>query len=423
MIYSKRFVFATQVFWVIAWTLTSSEWASVRAADWPQFLGPQRNGVSAETGLLDKWPEGGPKQIWRTKGGVGMSGLAISGGKLVTLVQKEGQQWLIALDAATGKPGWQTPIAPEYKNQQGDGPRATPTIVGDLVFAYGGDGTLAAVSLTDGKPMWSHNVVKELGGTVADYGMASSPLVLSDLVMVTAGAPQAAVAAYRVKSGELAWKSGDDPAGYSSPALLDVGGRKQLVVFTGGSVLGLMPETGAALWRYPYETDFECNIAAPLAYEGQVFVSSGENHGCVLLKLKPAGDKLSVEEVWQSQGKDSVLRNEWQTSIQLGGYLYGFDNSGSAGPITNLTCISAATGERAWQQPRFGKGNMIAAEGKLFMTTMAGELVVARASPKSYDELGRKTVFAGSRQAPALAGGLLYLRDNQEIVCVDVRKP
>ena len=261
MIYSKRFVFATQVLWVIAWMLTPFEWASVRAADWPQFLGPQRNGVSAETGLLDKWPEGGPKQIWRTKGGVGMSGLAISGGKLVTLVQKEGQQWLIALDAATGKPGWQTPIAPEYKNQQGDGPRATPTIVGDLVFAYGGDGTLAAVSLTDGKPMWSHNVVKELGGTVADYGMASSPLVLSDLVMVTAGAPQATVTAYRVKNGELAWKAGDDPAGYSSPALLDVSGRKQLVAFTGGSVLGLMPETGAVLWRYPYETDFECNIA------------------------------------------------------------------------------------------------------------------------------------------------------------------
>jgi 5S rRNA maturation endonuclease (ribonuclease M5) len=167
--------------------------------------------------------------------------------------------------------------------------------------------------------------IRIVGGTVADYGMASSPLVLSDLVIVTAGAPKATVTAYRVKNGELAWKAGDDPAGYSSPALLDVAGRKQLVAFTGGSVLGLMPETGAVLWRYPYETDFECNIAAPLAYEGQVFVSSGENHGCVLLKLKPAGDKLSVQEVWQSQGKDSVLRNEWQTSIQLGGYLYGFD--------------------------------------------------------------------------------------------------
>ena len=422
MFCTQRLNAMTRFLFALACVLPLAVPAPLNAADWPQFLGPQRNGISSETGLLDQWPAGGPKEVWRVKGGVGMSGLAISRGKLVTLVQKEGQQWLIALDAQSGKPVWQTPIAAEYKNQQGDGPRATPTIAGDFVFAYGGDGTLAAVNFADGKPLWSHNVVKELGGSVADYGMASSPLVVGELAIVTAGAPQATVAAYRIKTGELAWKAADDPAGYSSPALLDVGGRKQLVVFTGGSILGLTPETGAVLWRHPYETDFECNIATPLANDGQVFVSSGENHGCVLLRLKPAGDKFGVEEIWQSQGKDSVLRNEWQTSMLVGGYLYGFDNNGSAGPITNLACINVATGERAWQQSRFGKGNMIAADGKLFMTTMAGELVVARALPKGYEEIGRKTVLASTRQAPALAGGLLYLRDNQEIICVDVRK-
>src|SRR5262249_15240636 len=150
--------------------------ARIDAADWPQFLGPERNGFSAETGLLDKWPEGGPKEVWRVKGGGGMSGLAGRRGELATLGQKEGQQGLIALDAASGNPGWQTAIAPEYKNQQGDGPRATPTIVGELVFAFSGQGIFTAVNLTDGKPLWSHNVVKELGGQVADYGMASSPL-------------------------------------------------------------------------------------------------------------------------------------------------------------------------------------------------------------------------------------------------------
>jgi outer membrane protein assembly factor BamB len=252
--------------------------------------------------------------------------------------------------------------------------------------------------------------------------MASSPLVVDDQVIVTVGAPQATVAAYETKTGKLAWTAGSDPAGYSSPALLNVGGRKQIVVYTGGSALGLEPASGKQLWRYPYETNFDCNIATPLAIKGQVFISSGENHGSALLALKPKSDAFTVEEVWTSQGTKSVLRNEWQTSILLDGYLYGMDNVGGAGPITHLTCINAATGERAWQVPRFGKGNLIAADGKLFISTMKGELVVAQASPKEYIELGRAEILGSTRQAPALADGLLYLRDDAEIVCLDVRK-
>jgi outer membrane protein assembly factor BamB len=393
------------------------------AADWPQFLGPARNGISSESGLLDLWPEGGPKEVWRANGGVGMSGLAISRGRLITLIQKDGKQWLTALNAQTGRPAWQTELAPEYKNQQGDGPRATPTIAGDLVIALSGQGVLAAVGFSDGKAVWSRNVVTEVGGKVADYGMASSPLVVGDLVIVTVGAPQATVAAYRFKSGELIWKVGsEDPAGYSSPALLDVGGKRQVVVFTGGSIVGLVPETGALLWRHAFETDYDCNIATPLAVDGQIFVSAGENHGSVLLQLKPEGDKFAVGKVWESEGPQSVLRNEWQTSILLDGHLYGFDNIGSAGPVTHLTCVKASTGERVWQQPRFGKGNMIAADGKLWISNMAGELVVVKATSKGYEEIGRKQYIGATRQAPALAGGLLYLRDDRHIVCLDVRK-
>jgi len=337
-------------------------------------------------------------------------------------VQKDGQQWLLALDAQSGKPLWQTPLAPEYKNQQGNGPRATPTVAGDTVLAYSGEGILSAVTFDNGKSLWSRNVIKELSGKVADYGMASSPLVVGDLVLVTVGAPHATVAAYRVKTGEPVWKAGqDDLAGYSSPALLDVGNRKQIVVFTGSSLLGLVPETGALLYRYPFETDYDCNIATPLAVDGKVFISSGENHGSALLQIKPQGDRFTVEEVWKSEGANSVLRNEWQTSILLNGFLYGFDNVGSAGPVTHLTCVKAATGERAWQQPRFGKGNLVAADGKLFISTMNGELIVAKASPAGYQEIGRKQILGPTRQAPALCNGLLYLRDNKEIVCLDVR--
>jgi outer membrane protein assembly factor BamB len=394
----------------------------VRAADWPQFLGPSRNGISAETGLIDNWPEGGPKEVWRVPGGVGMSGLAIKEGKLLTLVQRDGQQWVVALEAKTGKELWQTPLGSEYENQMGNGPRATPTIAGDRAFVFSGEGILAAVGLADGKLHWSHNVIKELKGKEADYGMACSPLVVGDQVIVIAGGDGAAVAAYNAKSGKLAWTAGDDPAGYSSPTLLKIGGKDQIVAYTGASAIGLAPQSGDVLWRYPYETDFNCNIATPLAIDGKVFISSGENHGSALLSLKPAGKTFDVAEAWTSQGAQSVLRNEWQTSILLDGHLYGFDNVGSAGPVTHLTCVNAATGKRAWQQVRFGKGNLIAADGKLFLSTMKGELVVVRASPEKYDEIGRATVIGSTRQAPALANGLLYLRDEKEIVCLDVRR-
>jgi outer membrane protein assembly factor BamB len=405
---------------VLAIAMTAGTPAAVQAADWPQFLGPTRNGISSETGLLDKWPEGGPKALWRVPGGVGMSGLAISGGRLLTLVQKDGQQFVLALDAVTGKPLWQTPVASEYKNQMGDGPRATPATSGDQVFVFTGEGILAALAVSDGKVQWSHNVVEELKGKPAEYGMACSPLVVGEHVIITAGAPGAAVVAYEKQGGKLAWKAGDDPAGYSSPALLHVGGREQVVAFTGASAIGLVPNTGALLWRYPYATDFDCNIATPLAVDGKVFVSSGENHGSALLSLEKSGDEFAVKEAWTSQGAASVLRNEWQTSILLDGHLYGFDNVGSAGPVTHLTCVNAATGKRVWQQPRFGKGNMIAADGKLWIATMKGELVVVRATPMAYDELGRGEFVGSTRQAPALADGRLYLRDDAEIVCLDI---
>lgn len=387
------------------------------AADWPQFLGPDRNGISPETGLMKSWPKDGPKEVWRVKGGVGMSGLAISGGKLMTLVQKDGKQVLLALDAKTGKVIWETPLAPEYENQMGNGPRGTPAISGDQVFVYTGEGILIAASIKDGKILWKHHPVSELGGTPADYGMACSPLVVGSQAIVTPGAPGAAVVAYDAKSGKLAWKTGDDPAGYSSPALLKVGGKEQIVVFTGASAIGVQPGSGELLWRYPYETEFNCNIATPLAVDGRVFISCGENHGCVLLDV--SGKEPAV--VWESQGTKSILKNEWQTAIQLGGHLYGFDNVGSAGPVTHLACINAADGKPVWQKSRFGKGNLIAADGKLFLSTMKGELVVLAATPKGYEELGRKTVLGTTRQAPTLSSGLVYLRDDKEIVCLDVR--
>lgn len=395
-----------------------------KSRDWPQILGPDRNGISGETGLMTAWPKDGPSEVWRVAGGVGMSGLAISGSRVYTMVQKAERQWIVCLDAKTGKGIWETDLAPEYRNAMGDGPRGTPAVTGDVVFTFTGEGILAALKTADGSLVWKKDLVKELGGVIADYGMACSPLVVDGRVIVTVGAPQATVVALNGKTGDVAWTSGEEsPAGYSSPTILKVAGQQQLVVFHGAGGFGLDPATGKKFWDHAYETNFSCNIATPLAVEGGIFLSAGENHGSILLSLKPRDGKFEVGEVWSSQGAKSVLRNEWQTSILLDGYLYGFDNVGGAGPITHFTCIDAKNGARKWQQVRFGKGNLIAADGKLFLSTMLGELIVVKANPSKYEELGRKTVVGKTRQAPALAGGLLYLRDDREIVCLDVRAP
>lgn len=399
--------------------------ATKAATDWPQFLGPQRTGISAETGLLTEWPVDGPKELWRVNGGGGMSAVVVSDGLAITLVQNAGQI-VLALDAATGDVKWQTEVAPAYKNSMGDGPRGTPVIHGQTVVVLTGEGVLAALNKADGKLLWSGNLVKQFGGKPAEYGQACSPLVYDGKAIVTLGAPQALVAAVDIKSGKVAWTAGkNQSAGYSSPAVLTIKGQPQLVVFGGDGALAVNPADGTVLWQYPYITDYKCNIATPVAIGDNVLLSAGENHGSVVLQTTDAAGKLlpRPKVVWESQGGGSVLRNEWQTSLLLGGNLYGFDNVGSAGPVTHLTCVDATTGEPRWQEKRFGKGNMISADGKLFISTFAGELAIAKVNADRYEELGRKKVFGRTRTAPALANGRLFLRDDRQIVCFDVTAP
>ena len=391
------------------------------AADWPQFLGPQRTGVSAETGLLKQWPATGLKEVWRVPGGVGMSAVAVADGKALTMVQDAQNQSVLALSAKTGETLWRTPVASGYRNGQGNGPRATPTIVKDRVYTYTGEGVLTALNLADGKVLWAVDAVKKFSAKPADYGMASSPLAVGQAVIVTVGGAGSAVVAFSAADGSVLWKQGAERTGYASPALLNVAGKQQVVAFTGSAALGLDPSSGEALWKFPFKTDYDCNTANPLSIDGKIFLSAGESHGSVLLAASVKDGAWSVAPTWSSLGRESVMRNEWQTSILQGEYLYGLDNVGSAGPVTHLACIEAATGKRVWSQTRFGKSNLISADGKLFFTTMKGEVVIVQATPKGYQELGRQKVLGQTRQAPSLANGLLYVRDDREIVCLDVR--
>lgn len=389
-------------------------------SSWPQFLGPNRNGTSEATELINEIPSTGLNEKWRVPGGVGMAAIVVDGEDAVTMARQENQQTVVCLNAETGETKWTAAMAPAYNNAMGNGTRATPTLTKDRVFAFSGEGILAALDRETGKSLWQVNTVKELHGEVAEYGMASSPLVNGDTVYVIVGAPNALVAAYNTTDGKLKWKSGNGLAGYSSPTLLEVAGKSTLLAFSGDRLHAMDPADGSQLWSYPFPTNYNCNIVAPIKIEDDLFLSAGEDHGCVRLKVTPKGDQFEVKEVWSALGKKSPFRNEWQTPIYINGYLYGMDNVGGAGPITHLACIDASNGEMIWRESRYGKGNFTYADGKLFISTIEGQLILAKVDPKGYHPLGKQDLVGMTRQSPSIANGCLYLRDDKEIVCVEV---
>ena len=388
------------------------------AADdaWNGFLGPQRNGVSSETNLIDAFPQNGPREIWRQSLGEGMANVAVAGKLVITQHQSSSEQLVVAFAVDSGKQAWSTAIGPHYRNGQGNGPRATPTVHKNVVFAYSGEGILAALRLTDGTLLWKKSLPVELGCKPAEYGMASSPLIVGELVVVQVG-ETGTVAAFEQSSGKLAWQVGNDPAGYSSPILVGSGSSARIFAFTGSSALSISAD-GKQQWRVPYKTDYFCNTATPAFHDNKLLISAGENHGSTLLDLSASQPRA----IWESLGRRSSLRAEWQTPVLLDGFLYGFDNVGSAGPVTHLTCVEFKTGKQVWQEPRFGKGNLIAADGKLFISTMRGDLVIVKASPDKFSELARAKVIETTRQAPAISGGRIFLRGKGELVCFDGRK-
>lgn len=392
------------------------------ADDSPQFLGVNRNGVSAETGLQAAFAEDGPKELWRTPLGGSLAGLAVVDDVAFTLYQDGKQQYVVALGMKDGEKLWQTAVAANYENPMGNGPRATPTVADGVVYAFTGEGVLAALQAKSGKLLWSVDTVKTLGTAVADYGMASSPLVTAWGVVVQVGSANGCVCCFDRKTGEKVWAAGDELAGYSSPIAATLAGVDQIVAATGAEVLSVDPTSGEVLWSYPFVTEYNCNTASPVVLgDDRVLISAGENHGSVVLKVSAKGGQLSVTEAWSSLGRSSVLRAEWQTPVLLDGTLYGFDNIGSAGPITNLVAVDAKTGEQLWIEKRFGKGNLLLADGRLYITTMKGELIVGTISPEGFTETGRSIVTGMTRQAPVISSGRLLMRDEAEVVCVDVR--
>jgi outer membrane protein assembly factor BamB len=388
------------------------------AGDWPQFLGPDRNGASAETGLLATWPKQGPPVVWQREAGEGYSGPVVAGDWLVLFGRVGDEEVVEGLEAATGKPRWRFAYATGYRDAfgKGNGPRSTPLIAGKQVVTLGAEGRMHCLELETGKKLWEHDLPREYGAGRGFFGVGTSPIAEGDLVLVNAGGRGAGIVAFDRATGREAWKATSDEASYASPVAATLDGTRYVFFFTREGLVALDPRTGAERFRKHWRSRLgaSVNAATPLVLDGHVFLTACYGTGAVLLKVRPDG----VDEVWQS---DEVLSAHYGTPVRQGDFLYGFDGRQEEGP--RLRCVEWKTGKVRWTQEGFGCGSLVLADGRLIVLTEAGDLVSVAAAPDGYRELARANVLAGPCRAQlALANGRLYGRDDQKVVCWNVKK-
>ena len=386
-----------------------------KSADWPQWRGPGRDAVSTETGLVRAWPASGPKIVWRAEAGAGFSGVSISDGRLFTMWDDEDKQFLVGLDAATGKEIWRQPLGEAFSNPYGDGPRSTPLVDEGLVYAIGTSGLFVAADRKTGVPRWQHDLVKEYQAALPPYGYSSSPLAVDGLVVVEAGGQGTAFLAFEKKTGKLAWSSSDDVPAYSSPIAVTLDGVSQIVFWSANGLHAVSADRGAVLWSYPWETlcpvsGDPLNTATPVFLApDRIVLASGS--GAALLRIQRSGGVFRVETLWKSE----LLRSDVNTPLVLGEHLYGFDRG-------ILTSVDIATGSMRWQTRGFERGSLIAADGTLIVLGENGTLALVDATPEAFRQRASAEVLKGrSWTAPSLAGGRLYLRNHDELVCIDLR--
>jgi len=324
--------------------------------------------------------------------------------------------WPSAWNVADGKELWQSRIGPAFKNSYGNGPRSTPAIDGEHVYVQSVSGPLVCLKADSGASVWERNILKDFAAKNITWGLSASPLIDGNHVLAIPGGAGAGIAAFDKKTGKLAWKLGDDKAAYASPVAVNVAGAKQLVFFTAAGLVGVSPGEGSELWRMPWPTEFDCNIATPLPIGDKIFVSSGEEVGCALLQLKGNG---APAVAWESKGKGSVMINYWANSVHHHGYLYGL--AGEFSKVIHLNCVDAKTGKLMWSKKAFGKASVTLADGHLFLVTKKGDLVLAEATPKEYREKARVTPLGENRTAATISNGRLFLRDRENIMCLDVK--
>jgi outer membrane protein assembly factor BamB len=389
--------------------------AALKGANWPQWRGPARDGKSAETGLLKRWPAPGPERLWAAEGlGAGYSSFAVEGGKLFTQGQRNGRQYLTAFDTSNGSKLWEAENGKQYLDGQGNGPRGTPTVDDGRVYAISANGSLVCAQAATGNVIWQIDMLSEFGARNVSWGISESPLIDGDRLIATPGGREAGIVALNKLDGSAIWKSGNDRAGYSSAVSATLAGIHQYVLLTGSAGVGVRASDGKLLWRYTKVSNGTANTATPIVSGDQVFLSSDYGTGCALLRISPNGaGGVKAEEVYFSR----EMRNHYSTSVLIDGKLYGYSSR-------ILTCMDFATGTVEWRDRSVGKGQVIAAEGLLYLQGEGGVAGLAEATAAEYREISRFEFSKADQPTwalPVIAGGRLYIRDQDRLNCYDIR--
>ena len=415
---------------LLRFTVWFSLISTAHASDgWPQYNGPDSARRLTEEIAHREWAADGPPVRWRSETDAGFSSFTISGGRVFTLVTREGAETLVALSADSGDELWATTLSrSEYDgggeagasgNRGGDGPRSTPSVDGGLVFAYDSAFVVTALRVATGELVWRQDLVGAFDGQSLRWQNAASPLVEDGLVMVAGGGPGKTFLAFDAQTGEVKWASGDEAVTHATPIATTLHGRRQILFYVQSGLVACDPKDGRELWRveYPYKVS---SAASPVVYGDLVYVSAGYGVGAGVFRVLEEDGAFRGELVWQKRNK---LMNHWSTPVCKDGYLYGmfsFKKYGE-GP---LCCVSLEDGETLWAEPGFGPGNVIAAGETLVALSDAGEVVLVDLKPDSYRELARAKLLDGKCwSSPACAAGQLYVRSTQEGVRVDLTSP
>ena len=393
---------------------------AVSGGEWPQILGPGRNGIAAaDERLADSWPAAGPRVIWRRDVGAGYAGVAIAQGRGFLFHRIGDREVIEAFDPATGGTLWKADHATGFRPQVGggDGPLCVPVVNEGSVLTFGAQGVLTCLDAATGRRLWVRETHREFAAQEGYFGAGSTPLVVGDRVIVNVGGAKqdAGVVAFAVASGETAWQATREPASYSAPVLATIGGEPHVLIVTRYACLLIDPASGAIRWQFPFgQRGPTVNAATPLVpAAGRLFVTAAYGIGCVSAEF----DRDAARPRWQGAGP---LATQYCTPIAAGGHLYGIDGRDDV-PPADLVCIAEETGRELWREKDFGYGTLLMADGKLVAAKTDGELVLMRATPAGVDVLARARPLPGTvRALPALSAGRLYLRDDTTLTCLDL---
>ena len=374
---------------------------------WTSFRGPNRDGRYDEMPVLTNWPSQGLPLVWKEPVGVGYASFTVADGRAYTIEQRRRKEVVAAYDVNTGRELWIQSWNAEYTDETGDGPRTTPTWDEGWLYALGATGELRSLNANTGAVRWSKNILSDNGAENLQWAMAASPLIVDDKVIVLPGGTSGkSVVAYNKVTGAPIWKVQNDRQAYVSPMLVNLAGRRQILVVSSERVFGLAPEDGALLWSQSWDTDMGINVSQPIIVDNnRFFISSGYGKGAALVEISGSGNSFQARNVWTNIN----MKNKFNSSVLHDGYVYGLDEG-------ILTCLDVNTGARKWKGGRYGYGQVLVASGHLIVLSDTGELALVKASPDAYTEVAKFAALDGKTwNYPAIAGGKLFVRNAKEM--------